>query len=56
MGEKKKAKRKPGVCIRWEEKVKELGKIKGDEELVRRVWEDIDSLGYIYIWHCLVSF
>jgi len=56
MGEKKKAKVKPGVCVPWEEKVKELGKIRGDEELLRRVWEDIDSLGYIYIWHCLVSF
>ena len=47
---------RPGVCISWEEKFKELGEISGDEELVKRIWEDIDSLGYVYIWHCLLSF
>jgi len=48
--------RRPGVCIPWEEKLKELPKISGDKELVRKVWEDIDALGYVYIWHCLLSF
>lgn len=48
--------RKPGVCIPWEEKLKELPPIKGDAELVKKVWEDTDALGYIYIWHCLLSF
>jgi len=56
MTEKKERKIKPGVCIPWEEKLKELPKITGDEQLIRRVWEDIDALGYIYIWHCLLSF
>ena len=56
MPEQKKPKRKPGVCIPWEEKLKELPKISGDEELVRKVWEDIDALGYVYIWQCLLSF
>ena len=56
MTEKKEPKIKPGVCIRWEEKLKELPKITGDEELIRRVWEENDALGYIYIWHCLLSF
>jgi hypothetical protein len=56
MSEKKEPKLKPGVCIPWEEKIKELPPIRGDEELVRRKWEDIDQLAYIYIWHCLVSF
>lgn len=46
----------PGVCIPWEQKLKELPEISGDKELVRKVWEDIDALGYVYIWHCLVSF
>ena len=55
MADKKTAK-KPGVCVPWEEKVKELPKITGDEKLVRRVWEENDSLAYIYIWHCLLSF
>jgi hypothetical protein len=48
--------RKPGVCIPWEEKLKELPPIKGDKELVQRVWEDVDGAGYTYIWHCLLSF
>jgi hypothetical protein len=47
---------KPGVCIPWEEKLKELPEIVGDASLVRRVWEENDSLAYVYIWHCLLSF
>jgi len=64
MAEQKQSKRdpalrepkKPGVCIPWEEKVKELKEISADKELVRKVWEDIDALGYVYIWQCLLSF
>ena len=56
MAKEKKVDRKPGVCIPWEEKVKELPTICGDEEIVRRKWEDIDALGYVYIWQCLLSF
>ena len=48
--------RKPGVCLPWEEKVKELPALSGDAALVRRVWEDIDALGYMYIWQVLLSF
>jgi len=46
----------PGVCQPWEEKKKELPPITGDEELVKRVWEDIDGLAHVFIWQCLVSF
>jgi len=56
MPKKKEPKRKPGVCIPWEEKRKELPQICGDEELVKKVWQDIDALGYVYIWQCLLSF
>jgi hypothetical protein len=56
MPEKQKPKRAPGVCVPWEEKLKELPEIKGDEELVKRIWEDIDALGYVYIWQVLLSF
>jgi hypothetical protein len=56
MNEEKRPKREPGVCVPWEEKLKELPEIAGDEDLVKRTWEDIDALGYMYIWHCLVSF
>ena len=51
-----KIERKPGVCVPWEEKRKELPDNITNEELVRKVWEDVDALGYMYIWHCLVSF
>lgn len=56
MPDQEQPKRKPGVCIPWEEKLKELPEISGDQELIQSVWEDIDALAYIYIWHCLVSF
>ncbi len=56
MSENPGAGRKPGVCIPWEEKVNELPPITGDRDLVRRVWEDIDELGNLFIWHCLLSF
>ena len=46
----------PGVCIPWEEKVKELKEIQADKELVQKVWENVDGLGYVYIWQCLLSF
>ena len=51
-----KMKIKPGVCIPWEQKLKELSEISGDKQLVQKVWEDVDALAYIYIWHCLLSF
>jgi len=47
---------RPGVCYPWEEKVKQLPPIYGDPDLPRRVWEDIDGLAYLYIWHLLLSF
>jgi len=56
MFKQRETKLKPGVCIPWEQKLKELPEISGDKELVRRVWEDIDELGYVYIWQCLLSF
>lgn len=56
MPQKRKTDRKPGVCIPWEEKRKELPKISGDENLIRKIWQDNDALAYTYIWHCLLSF
>ena len=52
----KEIKRDPGVCIPWEEKLKELPEMLGDEQIVKAQWESIDSLAYTYIWHCLLSF
>jgi hypothetical protein len=47
---------RPGVCFPWEEKVKEYPSISGDPDLVKKVWEDIDALGNVYIWQLLESF
>lgn len=46
----------PGVCVPWEEKVKELPKLVGNEEMVKKTWEDMDGLAYTYIWQLLLSF
>lgn len=54
--QKEPEKRPPGTCVPWQEKVKELLPVTGDPELVKRVWENIDALGYTYIWQILLSF
>ena len=56
MSKEPEPKPRPGVCIPWERKVKELPRISADEQLVRKVWEDIDAMAYTYIWQCLLSF
>jgi hypothetical protein len=50
------ANREPGVCIPWEEKKAELPDLTGDPAIVREIWEEVDGLAYVYVWHCLVSF
>jgi hypothetical protein len=44
------------VCIPWEEKLKELPPICGDPDIPRRIWDEIEGLAYLYIWHLLLSF
>jgi hypothetical protein len=47
---------RPGVCFPWEQRVKELPEITGSPELIRKIWEDIDAFGNMYIWQLLLSF
>jgi len=47
---------KPGICRPWEDKAKELPEITGDQDLVRRVWDNVEALGNTYIWQMLLSF
>jgi len=47
---------KPGVCYPWEKKLAELPALTGDAALAKRVWEEVDSLAYFYIWHLVLSF
>ena len=51
-----KADNRAGVCIPWEQRRNELPMVTGDENLARRIWQEVDGLGYIFIWHCLLSF
>lgn len=47
---------RPGVCFPWEERVKDMPEITGSPDLVRKIWEDIDAFGNMYIWQLLLSF
>lgn len=40
----------PGVCVPWEEKLKDLGEILGNEEIIKSEWEKLDAFAYIYLW------
>lgn len=44
------------VCIPWEQKRKEIAGEVENEEILRRVWRENESLAHTFIWHCLVSF
>ncbi|MDR1269748.1 MAG: hypothetical protein LBK82_09500 [Planctomycetaceae bacterium] len=52
----KKFTRKPGVCVTWEEAKSDWTEIKGDEEIVRKVWEENDLEAYMFLWQCVLSF
>jgi uroporphyrinogen-III decarboxylase len=47
---------RPGICVPFEEKLKELPQISGDQQLVKDVWESIEGFGNMFIWQCLLSF
>jgi hypothetical protein len=49
-------KRSPGACIPWLEKLTEIPRIQRHEEMVERVWKDVDGLGNMFIWQVLLSF
>ena len=44
----------PGVCIPWGCVRKDLPDQLGGEDLLQRIWEDIDGLGDMFIWQCLL--
>ncbi|AQT68752.1 hypothetical protein STSP2_01924 [Anaerohalosphaera lusitana] len=54
--EQKKIVPKPGECIPWEVKRQEYPKIVGDEEVLKKTWQEVDQLAYTYVWHVLLSF
>jgi hypothetical protein len=56
MSEPQPPQRPPGTCVPWQEIRRQMPQIAGDEEMVKRIWEEIDALGYMYIWQVLLSF
>ncbi len=55
MSNEKQIEVKPGVCVPWEEKVKEYEKIMGDEKVLQKSWEEIDTLAYLFLWFVLIA-
>lgn len=47
---------KAGACMPWPEKRKELAAVQGDERILERIWDNVDSLANMYVWQCLLSF
>ncbi len=45
-----------GICLPWQVKASELPAITGDVDMIRRVWEQIDGLGNMFVWQVLLSF
>src|SRR3972149_3173380 len=48
--------RPPGACIPWREQLAAIARIQRHEDMVERVWNDVDGLGNMFIWQLLVSF
>jgi hypothetical protein len=40
----------PKMVTPWEAKRAELGGVQGDEDLIRRPWEMLESMAYIWLW------
>ncbi len=38
----------------WEVKKAELGEIKGDEDLIRNHWEQLEKMAYVWIWQWIL--
>ncbi len=47
---------RPGVCLPWEGELARLPDLSGDKDLLRSVWERVDSFANSYIWQLFVSF
>ncbi|MBT3286251.1 MAG: hypothetical protein HN380_02815 [Victivallales bacterium] len=46
----------PGVCLDWQDIQRELPPICGDAELMGEIWGNVDGLGNMFVWQCLLSF
>lgn len=48
--------RPPGTCTPWSEFRPTIPEIRGDEAICRRVWEEIDRMGNLWIWSVFLFF
>ena len=46
----------PGVCVPWSQMREQIPNVDGDQRLCQSIWEQTDSLGYTFIWRCLLTF
>jgi hypothetical protein len=47
----------PGVCMPFDRhRLRLPDPLPGDETIVRRIWDEVEGLGYLYIWHLVLSF
>jgi hypothetical protein len=42
--------------VPWEEKLKEIPEVLGDRDLAKRIWEEQEAFGNMFIWQMLLSF
>lgn len=40
----------PGTCMPWDVKKSEHGEIPGNEEIIKKSWEELDEYAYSFIW------
>ena len=50
------ARPRPGICRTWEDKLATLPGVLGDPAILERVWDQVEGLAYLYIWHIVLSF
>ncbi|NMA69911.1 MAG: hypothetical protein GX958_10910 [Desulfitobacterium sp.] len=50
MPKDKKTETSPGSCLPWEKVTEEYGKVTGNEDLLRKQWEELDKFAYLYLW------
>jgi hypothetical protein len=48
--------RLPMVCTPFEEYEKERGPFEHNPDLIQNIYANTEALGYLFIWHCLLSF
>lgn len=41
---------RPGECVPWLEKQNEFPAISGDPHQVKKMWQSVDMLGYVFLW------